>query len=130
MMTSAHEVVRSMCDAYASAVNASDSAAYGRLFTPDAIRIPPGAELEHGPDEIAKGEQAGYDDYQLTIRSTPVDVIELGDEWIYALANVEGEAVARADGSSSTFRATKAWLLHRLPSGEWRLARHLWNVRP
>ncbi len=119
-----------MCDAYAHAVNTADSAAYGRLFTPDAIRIPPGAELEHGPDEIAKGEQAGYDDYQLTISSSPVDVIDLGAGWIHALANVDGEAVARADGSSSSFRATKAWLLHQLPSGEWRLARHMWNVRP
>lgn len=129
-MATAHEVVRSMCDAYASAVNASDSAAYGRLFTVDAIRIPPGAELEHGPDEIAKGEQAGYDEYQLTIRSTPVDVVKVGEGWIYALANVEGEAVTRADGTSSTFRATKAWLLRQLPSGEWRLARHMWNTRP
>jgi ketosteroid isomerase-like protein len=119
-----------MCDAYARAVNAADSAAYGRLFMPDAIRIPPGAELEYGPEQIAKGEQAGYEDYQLTISSTPVDVIELGSGWIYALANVNGKAVARADGSSSFFSATKAWLLHQLPSGEWRLARHIWNVRP
>ena len=119
-----------MCDAYAAAVNAADSVAYGRLFTPDAIRIPPGSEPEHGPSEIAKGEQAGYDDYQLTIASMPVDVIELGRDWIYALADVDGKAVSRADGSSSSFRATKAWLLHQLPSGEWRLARHMWNTRP
>jgi uncharacterized protein (TIGR02246 family) len=128
-MTDATDVVRSMCDAYANAVNAADSESYSRLFTPDAIRIPPGADLEHGPEEIRKGEQAGYDDYALTITSTPVDVIELGDRWIYALAKVEGEAVAREGGSSSSFRATKAWLLHRLPSGEWRLARHMWNTR-
>lgn len=130
MKTSAREVVRSMCEAYANAVNSADSVAYGRLFTPDAIRIPPGAELEHGPADIAKGEQAGYDDYRLTIRSTPVDVIDLGNGWIYALANVDGQAVARADGSTSRFRATKAWLLQQLPSGEWALARHMWNVRP
>ncbi|MFC5731160.1 MULTISPECIES: YybH family protein [Nocardioides] len=129
-MTSAHEVVRAMCDAYERAVNASDSDAYGRLFTPDAIRIPPGSELERGPEEIAKGEQASYDDYQLSIRSTPIDVVELGDRWIYALADVEGQAVVRADGSGSSFRATKAWLLHQLPTGEWRLARHMWNTRP
>lgn len=129
-MTSAYEVVRTMCDAYARAVNAGDSVAYGRLFTADAIRIPPGSELERGPEEIAKGEQASYDEYQLTITSTPVDVVELGDRWIYALADVDGLAVARADGSSSSFQATKAWLLHQLPSGEWRLARHMWNTRP
>lgn len=36
----------------------SDSAAYATLFAPDAIRIPPGSDPEHGPDAIRKGEQA------------------------------------------------------------------------
>lgn len=129
-MATAYDVVKSMCDAYAHAVSTSDSAAYGGLFTPDAIRIPPGTELEHGREEIQKGEQAGWDEARLHIRSTPVDVVQISEEWIYALAQVEGEALARADGSTSTFRATKAWLLHRHPSGEWLLARHMWNMRP
>src|SRR5688572_9545994 len=119
-----------MCDAYAAAVNASDASAYAKLFAPDAIRIPPGSELEHGPEEIRKGEQAGYDEAELSIRSTPVDVVQVADEWIYALAHVEGEAVALVDGSRSAFRATKAWLLQRQPSGRWLLARHMWNMRP
>jgi uncharacterized protein (TIGR02246 family) len=126
----AHDVVKAMCDAYAHAVNAGDSTAYGQLFTPDAVRIPPGSELEHGPEEIAKGEQASYDWGRLSIRSTPADVVEVGEEWIYALANVEGEAVAHADGAKSSFRATKAWLLQRQPSGDWLIARHMWNARP
>jgi uncharacterized protein (TIGR02246 family) len=129
-VANAYEVVKSMCDRYASAVNTSDSEAYGRLFAQDAIRIPPGSEVERGPEEIMKGEQAGYDEGRMTIRSTPVDVIEVDDQWIYALANVEGEYFAHADGSSSTFRATKAWLLQLQPSGEWLLARHMWNMRP
>lgn len=129
-MDNAYEVVKSMCDAYARAVNASDSSAYGKLFTPDAVRIPPDSELEHGPEEIAKGEQASYDWGRLSIRSTPVDVVEVGENWIYALAEVEGEAVAHDDGARSSFRATKAWLLQRQPSGEWLLARHMWNMRP
>ena len=129
-MATAYEVVRSMCDAYARAVNASDSAAYGKLFTQDAIRIPPGSELERGPDDIAKGEQAGYDEGRMSIRSTPADVVELGDGWIYALAHVEGDYVAHTDGTRSEFRATKAWLLEQQPSGEWLLARHMWNMRP
>lgn len=104
--------------------------AYARLFTADAIRIPPGSEPEHGPDEIGKGEQASYDEVRLSIRSAPVDVLQLSERWIYALAEVDGEAATHTDGSTSTFRATKAWLLHRQPSGDWLLARHMWNMRP
>lgn len=129
MMTRSYDVVASMCDAYAAAVNAGDSVAYRKLFADDAIRIPPGEAWEYGPDEIQKGEQASYDAGVLKIVSTPADYVALGDDYIYALANVEGEFVAHG-GESSTFRATKAWLLHRSPSGEWLLARHMWNMRP
>jgi ketosteroid isomerase-like protein len=67
----------------------------------------------------------------LSIRSTPADVVELGGSWIYALADVEGDYVAHADGAKSSFRATKAWLLQRQEaSGEWLLSRHIWNMRP
>lgn len=90
----------------------------------------PEEQADHGNHEAPRGEQASYDEVRLKVRSTPTDVVQFSDEWIYALADIEGEAVARSDGTTSTFRATKAWLLHRLPPGEWRLARHIWNMRP
>ena len=128
--TPADEVVASMCQRYASAVNANDSTAYSKLFTADAIRIPPGAELEYGPEEIRKGEQADYDVARWSIRSTPGDAMQLADQWIYAIAHVEGTCVAHADGASSSFRATKTWLLRRQGSGDWLIARQMWNLRP
>ena len=64
------------------------------------------------------------------LRRTPADVVETGERWIYALAHVEGDAVAHAEGSRSTFRGTKAWLVERQPWGEWLLACHVWNMRP
>lgn len=123
------EVVKSTCDAYASAVNASDSLAYSNLFTEDAIRIPPGTEPERGREQIRKGEQADYDQFRLHIRSTPIDAVQTGDDWIYGIAQVDGTATSHSDGATSSFRATKTWLLHRQPSGEWLIARQMWNMR-
>lgn len=40
-MSEADDVLQSMCHSYSSAVNASDSLTYSRLFTEDAIRMPP-----------------------------------------------------------------------------------------
>ena len=125
----AEEVVKSTCVAYASAVNASDSDAYAKLFTEDAIRMPPGAEPERGREQIRRGEQADYDHARLRIRSTPVDAVLLADEWIYGIAQVEGTATSHADGAASSFAATKTWLLRRHPSGQWLIARQMWNVR-
>jgi uncharacterized protein (TIGR02246 family) len=126
----AEEVVRAMCIAYASAVNASDSLAYSKLFTEDAVRMPPGAEPERGRDQIRRGEQADYDAVRLSIHSTPADAVQAGDRWIYAIADVEGTATSHAGGSASPFRATKTWLLQRQHSGEWLIARQMWNMKP
>ena len=89
-MSPADGVVRSMCERYASAVNASDSVAYSKLFTQDAIRRPPGSEPEYGPDQIQEGEQADYDVAKWSIRSTPIDALQIAEDWIYGIAHLDG----------------------------------------
>ena len=127
---STDEVVRSMCRFYAAAVNANDSVAYAELFSADAIRMPPGARPEYGRDQIRQGEQADYDVAHWSIRSTPGDALQIADDWIYAIAHVEGEKTAYADGAKSSFQATKTWLLQRQEAGEWLIARQMWNLKP
>lgn len=127
---SAAEVVKALCQAYASAVNASDSAAYSRLFAQDAIRMPPGRELEYGREQVRAGEQADYDRFKLEVRSTPGDVQQLSDDAIYAIAHIEGTGTGHRDGAESSFRATKTWLLRREENGEWLIARQMWNLKP
>lgn len=128
--STAEETVASLCRAYASAVNRSDSDAYASLFTRDAIRMPPGRPLEYGAEQIRAGEQADYDAARLEVTSTPGDVLRMADGWVYAIAHVEGRAIAHADGATSTFRATKTWLLRRQDGGEWLIARQMWNLKP
>ena len=124
------EVVRSMCRSYEAAVNANDSGAYAKLFSDDAIRMPPGSHPEHGRDQIRQGEQADYDVAQWSIRSTPGDAVQISDGWIYAIAHVEGTKTAYADGAKSSFEATKTWLLQQQEAGEWLIARQMWNLKP
>ena len=128
-MSHADEVVKSMCERYASAVNASDSVAYSKLFAQDAIRIPPRSEPEYGPDQIRRGEQADYDVAKLSIRSTPIDALQITEDWIYGIAHVDAATTAYADGAKSSFQATKTWLLQRQASGEWLIASQMWNLK-
>lgn len=128
-MVDAEEVVESMCRRYAAAVNANDSGAYSKLFARDAIRIPPGSEPEHGPEEIRRGEQADYDLARWSIESKPLDALQITDDWIYGIAHVDATTTAHADGATSSFRATKTWLLRRQPTGEWLIVRQMWNLK-
>jgi uncharacterized protein (TIGR02246 family) len=127
-MSHADEVVKSMCERYASAVNANDSVAYSKLFAADAIRMPPGSEPEYGPDQIRRGEQADYDVAKWSIRSTPVDALQIAEDWVYGIALVDATTTAYADGAQSSFQATKTWLLQRQASDEWLIARQMWNL--
>lgn len=126
-MTDAQEVLKIMCERYQAAVSANDSVAYGKLFTTDAIRIPPGSEPEYGPEETSKSEQKDYDVARWTVQSTPLDALQIDDQWIYGIAQATVNTVAYADGTTNSFKVTKTWLLHREDSGEWLIKRQMWN---
>jgi uncharacterized protein (TIGR02246 family) len=128
-MIDANEILKAMCEKYQAAVSANDSVAYGQLFAADAIRIPPGSEPEHGRDEISKSEQKDYDVAKWTIQSRPIDALLIDERWIYGIAQVDGTAVAKADGTTNSFKLAKTWLLHRETSGEWLIKRQMWNLK-
>ena len=128
-MIDANEVFQEMCDKYEAAVNANDSAAYRQLFAPGAIRIPPGSEPEHGADEIAKSEQKDYDMAKWTVQLTRLDTLKIDERWIYGIARGNVKVIAYADGSTKSFKTTKTWLFHQQDSGEWLIARQIWNLK-
>jgi uncharacterized protein (TIGR02246 family) len=130
-MSHADEVLKAMSDSYASAVNAGDSATYAALFAQDAIRMPPGANPECGPDEIRKAEQAGYDAAQWSVAFTPRDALEINDGWVYGIAEGEVTIAPHAGGETSNVRLTVTWLYERQhPSGEWLIKRQMWSLMP
>uniref|UniRef100_A0A832H390 Nuclear transport factor 2 family protein n=1 Tax=Oscillatoriales cyanobacterium SpSt-402 TaxID=2282168 RepID=A0A832H390_9CYAN len=127
-MMDANEIFKVFCEKYQSAVSANNSEAYGKLFAADAIRVPPGAEPEHGPDEISKSEQKDYDVAKWTVQLTPLDVLRIDDHWIYGIARGAVSTIAHADGATKSYRTTKTWLLHQEDSGEWLIKRQMWNL--
>jgi uncharacterized protein (TIGR02246 family) len=128
-MINAQEVLKTMCEKYQAAVSANDSVAYGKLFAPDAIRIPPGSEPEHGSDEISKNEQKDYDVAKWTVRLTPIDALRIDDQWVYGVAEGNVSTIAHADGATRSYKTTKTWLFHQENSGEWLIKRQMWNLK-
>lgn len=128
-MTECNKIAHALMDRYSAAVNANDSAAYQKLFTADAIRIPPGADPEYGPEQIAGSEQADYDVARWTIKMSLIDAKSLSEDWIFAFIHVDAQLEFYADGSNGEKHANKGFLLHRQPSGEWLISRYLWNLK-
>ena len=128
-MTDPKHVIETLCKRYQAAVSGNDSAAYGSLFAPDAIRVPPGGEPEHGPEAITRSEQSDYDVAKWTIRSRPLDAMLINENWVYGVAEADITVVTHADGASKSMTANKTWLVHREPNGEWLIKRQMWNYR-
>ena len=128
-MTNPMKVVETHCNSYQTAVTNNDSNAYGNLFAEDAIRIPPGSEPEHGPDEIRQGEQGDYDIARWTVQSRALDALQINDEWILGIGEGDVTTVAHADGAAKSFRVNNMWLLQKQPSGEWLIKRQMWNLK-
>ena len=129
-MSDADEVLKAMSDAYASAVNAGDSAKYAMVFAPDAIRMPPGADLERGPEEIRKAEQADYDQAAWNVKFTPRDALAISEGWVYGIADGEVTITPHDGGEPQDVRLTVTWLYERQPSGEWLIKRQMWSLKP
>lgn len=128
-MTVPMEIVAEIGQRYQTAVSANDSAAYGKLFSPDSVRLPPGGKPEHGPEEIARSEQRDYDVAKWTIQVRPVHALLIDDDWIYGIAETDITLVSHSDGSKKTMTANKGWLLHRQSSGGWLIERAMWNYQ-
>jgi uncharacterized protein (TIGR02246 family) len=129
-MPEADEILKAVSTAYASAVNAGDSGTYATLFARDAIRMPPGADLERGPEEICKAEQADYDAAAWNVSFIPRDALAITDDWVYGIADGEVSIVPHFGGESSNVRLTVTWLYERQPSGEWLIKRQMWSLKP
>lgn len=124
----AEEIFRELWGRYASAVNASDAGAYGRLFTADAVRIGPGCVIERGAGEIERAERADYAAARWSIEPTPIEATRLADDWIFGMAQVAATGWSNSDGSETALGIVAAWLLQRQGDGSWSIARHSFSV--
>jgi ketosteroid isomerase-like protein len=88
-----------------------------------------GPEEREGNEQVGRSEQSDYDKAHWSIRSTPIDALQIAEDWVYGIAHVDATIVAHADGARTEAEATKTWLLRRQPTGEWLIARQMWNVK-
>ena len=92
--------------------------------------MPPGANPEYGREQIQQGEQADYDVAQWNVTFSARDALPITDDWVYGIADVDVSMVAHADGNTTDFGLTVAWLLEQQPSGEWLIKRQMWARKP
>ena len=105
------------------AISDNDTAAVARLYTPDALLFPPGAESIRGRDAIKvffdrpRDYEIGHDISELQIRGDTV--LEFG-RWTRRLKQ----------GSAVTGGGWYFWLWQRQQDGSWLIDREIWSSTP
>ncbi len=114
--------------AFEAAYNAGDAPALARLFTEDAILIPPDA-----PVCIGRGPIASYyeDVFERTMETLAISTDEVQTSGGWAFARGTFSATGKGPGGLPRMVEGK-WLsiFAVMPDGTMKLARHIWNLPP
>ena len=124
------EAIRILHEADKRAARAGDYATLRKLFTDDAVILPPGGVVLRGRDAIEESFSrmiaTPSTDVVLEYEYVP-DEIQVAGDFAYEWGVVRGR-VRRPDGSEAVESCKAMRILKRLPTGEWRIHRTMWNA--
>ena len=114
---------------YDKAMDAGDISAKMRLYTADAVLMPPEGSAVSGQEAIRLWHEALFK--KATSQGvSKVDEIQILGEWGFARGTYSGTVTPRSGGQRSS--VSEKWLvLVRLQAdGSWKIARDIWNEKP
>ena len=124
------QAIHELHEADRHAARSGDYAALRKLFTEDAVILPPGGVVLRGRDAIEEAFSR--------MTATPSTDVVLEYEYVPEEVQVHGDfahewgvfrgRVRRPDGTQAVETCKAMRILKRLPSGEWRIHRTMWNA--
>jgi ketosteroid isomerase-like protein len=87
-----------------------------------------GAQVRHGPKEIAEGVAAVLADVAID-PTFYADEVKVMDRFGYVFGRSTEVVTPLQGGPSSTVYSRELWLFHEF-AGDWKIARMIWNFAP
>lgn len=114
---------------YDYAHKAGDAFAKMRLYTADAVVLPPKGPPIGGPQAIRAWHEAIFREETHQIVSK-IDEIQTFGDWGFARGTTSGTIISRTTGQRNP--VTEKWLVlvRRQVDGTWKIARDIWNEEP
>lgn len=119
------EALRERGHAWVEAARAEDAAALARLYTEDAVFLPPGRPEIVGRERIRSLFAAQFEQMDASYDFEIREIVVSGD-WAFRRGAYTVRA-ALADGSARTIRDKFLDVWRRGEDGRWRIARDIWN---
>jgi ketosteroid isomerase-like protein len=111
-----------------SMVKARNIQGYAGLFAEDAVWCPPNAIDRTGPAQIAVGvsEVLANDNFDPTFYA---DDVQATPEFGYVFGRSKELITPIGGGQTTTAYSRELWVFRKI-SGEWKIYRMIWNLRP
>ena len=110
---------------YPSNVRSADLRAYGAMYTEDALWLPPGDAIRHGPDDIVEGFAKQIADQDIDPIFTAKEIEVIGD--FGSVIGMSQAVIYPKDGSKPKDINFRALWLTRKEQGAWKIACQIWN---
>jgi uncharacterized protein (TIGR02246 family) len=110
-----------------AADNTGDAAAVIRFYADDAVLLPPNGAPVVGKDAIRARYEEGFRHFRFMISSTSEEIHVFGD-WAFDRGITEGKTIPKTSEPPKQIHDKYVMILHREPSGAWKIARLIWNA--
>ena len=120
------EAINSLRDEFIGLDNASDAAGLARLYTNDAVLMPPNQAAVTGNQAIESWFQTTFDQFttEFTVASEELEVV--GD-WAFDWGAYMTALTPKAGGEPTEDRGKYIVILRKQVDGSWRIAHDIWN---
>jgi uncharacterized protein (TIGR02246 family) len=119
--------IRAVTSGIIAADNTGDAAAVIWFYADDAVLLPPNGAPVVGKDAIRARYEEGFQHFRFAISSSSEETHVFGD-WAFDRGTTRGKTIPKADESSRQIHDQYVMILHRQPSGTWKIARLIWNA--
>lgn len=120
--------IRAAFAAWVRTAEAGDAAGYGRYITDDFVFLGPGARPRVGKSTVLPWVERWFADWQFTFPQwTTEEVIVVGDLAIHRYSGV-ATLTPKKGGAPITADRKYIDIVRREADGQWRVARHMFNL--
>lgn len=127
-MTASQKAVGEVLTAYNDALNSSDTNAVMRLYTDDAVFMPPYSPSAVGSAAVRKAYDAVFKAIKLTVKFKVAEIVDMSPEWVFARTTSSGTTVDHASGASSAEGNQELFIFRKDRDGKFKIARYSFSM--
>ena len=120
------EAIKALMEDYVSGYESQDPDNFEKVFTSDAVRMPPNAPSIVGSRAIRTYYREWFERETLDVVVVPSE-IQVAGEWAYAWGTYEAKVTLAGNGDSKQDDGKWLNIYKKGEDGAWRFHRNIWN---